>query len=84
MRVATINKIECGTIFRLDSEDDENFYMKLDKNYFSHLYHDEGISPIARIGDGKIKFIRESNIAKVTIPVQIYLKELNETYAKEE
>lgn len=58
----TINEIECGTIFRLDSEDDKSFYMKLDKNYFSHLYHDEDISPIARIGDGKIKFIRESTV----------------------
>ena len=60
--LVTINEIECGTIFRLDSEDDKNFYMKLDKNYFSHLYHDEGISPIARIGDGKIKFIGESTV----------------------
>ena len=60
--LVTINEIECGTIFRLDSEDDKSFYMKLDKNYFSHLYHDEDISPIARIGDGKIKFIRESTV----------------------
>ena len=63
--LVTINEIECGTIFRLDSEDDKSFYMKLDKNYFSHLYHDEGISPIARFGDGKIKFIRDSTIVKI-------------------
>lgn len=81
--LVTINEISCGKIFKLNDEEDQNFYMKLDRNYFSHLYHDEGISPIVRIGDGKIKFIRDLAIVDISIPVKTHLKELNETYAKE-